>query len=173
MALFYGDKRPATSCRNLALCNQLSVNNSAVSGRFDDACAKLQVRIRGRRSQQFHVKIRSYCARWRSQTIAFHQMIGCSPIRVAIKDGADNSAIKDARKRHMMRFCVPGSYDLITLWKTANVKTFFICRPTSEADSSGRILLLQGFLAHTRKGLHARRQFSSKGDGFLRGQSFG
>ena len=70
-------------------------------------------------------------------SVAFHQEIGGSPVRVAIEQSPDYSAIQHSGKGLVMRLGVPGCDQLVTFGKTPNMQTLFIRRPAAEADARG------------------------------------
>lgn len=93
--------------------------------------------VEGRRAEEFDVKIRRDRAVRFTFAITLHQKNRRRPIRVAIEQSANDTAIQHPRKRLMMRFGVPDGDDLIPIRKARDMQSLLIRRATAEADASG------------------------------------
>lgn len=145
-----GDENAAAGIADLAAGDQLGLDSSAVIGRFDHAGSKRYRPIDRCRPQQLDVELSRYRARCRVLAPPFHKVEGRRPVRMAIKKGADDSAVQHAGKCLMVRLGVPLGDKLVALLKTPDMKPFLIRRAAAKADPARRIYFLyRSFAVHS------------------------
>src|SRR5216684_974756 len=90
MAFFHRDKNAATCGTDFSFGNQRSFNSRAVIRDIDSLGGEKNWIVRRCWPQQFDCVFRSDCARRAVIACAFHQMIRCRPITMAIEQRAND-----------------------------------------------------------------------------------
>src|SRR5258707_5026250 len=78
----------------------------------------------------------------------FHQMPGRRPIAMAIEQSANDPAAQHSLECLILGKWLPFSNNLFAGRKTANMQTFRICRPTTEASEIRSVRFLDAFFCH-------------------------
>ena len=82
-------------------------------------------------------------ARQLALPVRLHEMIGRTPIAVAIEERATNAPVENRAKGDMVRLCLPGRDEDVTLEKAAQTKAFLIGLTAAKTPVLGSILLLK------------------------------
>lgn len=96
-------------------------------------------------TQEFDHVLSRDRARRMIETVALHQMIGSSPVAMAVEHGPGDTAAQHPWKCLLIAFPLPLGYDFIALRKTANMQASFVCGPTTETLQVGRVGFLDTF----------------------------
>ena len=84
-------------------------------------------------------------ARRMIETIALHQMIGGSPVAMAVEHGASDTAAQHAGECFLIFFRLPLGDDFLALREAANMQASFVCGPTPKALQVWRVGFLDAF----------------------------
>jgi hypothetical protein len=143
MALFHRDENAATCGTEFSAGSQRSFNSRAIIGDLDNLCGQKDGIVCGRWSQQFDCIFGGDCARRTVIACAFHQMIRCRPITMAIEQRANDPAVQDSVKSLVFFFRFPLRDHVAVFRKTANMQAVWICRAAAEATVSRRVFFLE------------------------------
>jgi hypothetical protein len=143
MTFFDGDKHAAASGANFPASGQLSVNRSAVRGRFDDLSGKKYPIVRRCRTKELDRVVRGYGAGRMIFASLSHEMIRSCPVAVAIEQRADNAAIQNPGESFVTRLRFPFRDDLRALREAADAQTLRIRRTATPAGIVRRKAFLE------------------------------
>ena len=121
MSFFDRDEYTAAGVADLAAGDQFGLDGCTVIGRIDDASFQSDRPVDGRGAKKLNVKFSGDCTWSLVITAFFHQVIGRRPVRMAIEQGPDYTAVQNARKGLMMRLSVPLGGELVTFGKAADL----------------------------------------------------
>jgi len=121
MTFFHRDKNSAASRANLPICGQCPFDGRAVVRQINNLRGEEHGIIRRCRPDQFDCVLRRDCA-WRVILVCIlHEMIGGSPIAMAIEQCADDAAIQNSLKRFVFFLWFPLRDDFAVFWKTPDM----------------------------------------------------
>ena len=159
MTFFHGDKNSATSGADFSSSSQGALDSRAVIGDLHNPGREKNRIVRGSWPQHFDGVLRSDRAGRPIRACAFHQMIRCRPITMAIKQRANDPAVQDSVKSLVFFRRLPLGDDLADCSRfigvpceATNVQSIGICRATTETRIFRRICFLKR-LFHCSGGL--------------------
>lgn len=106
MAFLDGDEYASAGVADLAAGDEFGIDRRTVIGGFHDSGLEGYRAVDGCRTQKFDMKFGRDGTRGMLRAGLFHQVICCSPIRMAIEQCTDDAAIEHARKGLVMRLGV-------------------------------------------------------------------
>jgi len=160
MTFFHGDKNSATSGADFSSSSQGALDSRAVIGDLHNPGREKNRIVRGSWPQHFDGVLRSDRAGRPIPASAFHQMICCRPITMAIEQCANDPAVQDSLKSLVFFFRFPLSDHFAVFRKTANMQAVWICRAAAEANVSRRIFFLERLFHLQRRSVTAETDIS-------------
>src|SRR5581483_1075775 len=145
MPWLHRHKSSATGGRHFVMSDRLAFDDRAIVFRFDDPRAQLDWFVGRRGTLQSNCVISRDGTRRMIKSGLLHQVIRRRPITMTIKQSADDPAAQHSRKRFLISFRIESRDDLIALRKTADVQTFLIGGPATEAGHVRRVSFLETF----------------------------
>lgn len=143
MAFLNRDENPPTARANFSAATERSFDGRAIICRLDHPSGKMNVTVRGCRSQKFDLIFGGHRAWDGIRLRLLHQTIRSRPIAVAIEQRADNSAIQNARKRLIFLLRRPISDDFIAFGEAPDMETFGIRGSAAKTGVVRRVSFLQ------------------------------
>lgn len=150
MAFSDRNENSATRSANFSSGTQCSVNGRTVIGDLNDLGREKHGVVRGCRPQQVDRVLRSDCARRAIFACAFHQVVCCCPVAMAIEQRADDPAVQNSLERFVFFLRFPLGDDFAVFGETMNVQAIWICRTAAEANVSRRIFFLKRLRVHPK-----------------------
>ena len=152
------DENTATSSANFSIDTQSPFNCRAIVA-YLDHFRRQEHGTAGRRwPKQFNPVLGGNRAGRMIFTGMLHQMIRRSPVAMAIQQRADDAAVQYSIKRFVFLLGLPFGDNFAAcsrfigvLWKTSDVQTIRVSRPTTPAGIVRCVLFLQGLFAHALK----------------------
>lgn len=153
MPRLHRDEHAPASRADFSVCRELCFNGRAIRrGAFHHPRLKFERHIDRRWTQELDRILRCYGARrfWllapravrRGRRIDVHQVPSRRPVRMTIKQGADDAAIQYAGESLMVRLGLPRRYNLIILGHATNSKALCVGGATSKTNTFWRVLFL-------------------------------
>src|SRR5262249_40188611 len=143
MAFLHRDENAAACGTEFSSGGQRSFNSRAIIRDLDNFRGQKYGIVRRCWAQHFDRIFRGDCARRMLIACAFHQVIGCSPITMAIEQRANDAAVQDSVKSLVFFLRFPLGDYFAVFRKTANMQAVWICRAAAEANVSRRIFFLK------------------------------
>jgi len=151
MAFLYCNENSVTGSTEFSGGSQRSFNTRAIIGYLDNLRGQKQGTVRRCWPQHFDRIFRRDCTGRMLDTCAFHQVIRCRPVAMAIEQCPNDPAVKDSVKSLVFFFRLPLGDHFAVFRKTANMQAIWICRAAAEATVSRRVFFLKGLrLLHWR-----------------------
>ena len=143
VAFFHRHKQSPACSANLSAGAQCSVDGRTVISDLNNLGREKHGVVRRCRPQQFDGVFRSDRARWAIIACAFHQVVRCRPVAVAIEQRANDSAVQNSMERFVFLLRFPLSDDFAVLRETTNMQASRICRTAAEANVFRCVLFLE------------------------------
>jgi hypothetical protein len=154
MSRFNGNEDTGTGRADLPPSLQAGLDGDPILTRFTDMSRELNGTVHRRRAAQLDAKFSRDGARWNRGFSRQHEMMGSSPVGVAIQKRPNDATAEHAGERLMFGAWLPGGDNLISIHVAIDAQALAVGRAAAETDAAGGEALLQAGSLHAPSLVH-------------------